>query len=92
MVSIPANFLKPNTEYKCQCDEKEDMEHIFDCEILNNGTKNILKYEQIYKGTLNEQIEIFRIFENNMERREEMKCEINIPCDPPCDPLFAVMG
>jgi hypothetical protein len=92
MVNIPANFPKPNTEYKCQCDKKEDMEHIFDCEIFSNGTKNILKYEQIYKGTLNEQIEVFRIFENNMERREKMKCEINFPCDPPCDPLFAVMG
>jgi hypothetical protein len=43
MVNISANFPKPNTEYKCQCDEKEDMEHIFDCEILNNGTKNKTK-------------------------------------------------
>ena len=92
MVNIPANFPKPNTEYKCQCDKKEDMEHIFDCEIFSNGTKNILKYEQIYKGTLNEQIEVFRIFENNMERREMLKCENNIPCDPPCDPLSSVMG
>ena len=92
MTDIPANFPKPKTEYKCQCGEKEDMEHIFNCEILNNGTKNKLKYEKLCCGTLSEQIEIFRIFENNMERREMLKCENNLPCDPPCDPLSSVMG
>ena len=45
LVNIPANDPKPNTEYKCECYKKEDLEHIFDCEILNNGTKTFLKYE-----------------------------------------------
>ena len=39
MVRIPANFPKPNTEYKCVCNEKEDMQHIYCCEILNNGRR-----------------------------------------------------
>ena len=30
----------------------------------------------------NKQIEIFKIFVNNMERRENLKCENNIPFDP----------
>jgi hypothetical protein len=56
--------------------------------MLNNGAENKLKYDQIFSGTLSEQVEIFRIFENKMERREKLKCEINIPCDP----LSSVMG
>ena len=90
MTVIPANYPKPDTEYNCQCGEKEDMEHIYNCGKLNNGTKNKLKYEKLFCGTLSEQIEIFRIFENNLKRREKLKC--NIPCDPPCDPLSSVMG
>ena len=50
MVTIPANFPKPKTEYICQCGSKEDMEHIFYCSILNEGRKNDLKYEKLYKG------------------------------------------
>ena len=92
MTDIPENFPKPETEYKCQCGKNENMEHIFDCEILNNEEENNLKYDQIFSGTLSEQVEIFRIFENNMKRREKLKCENNIPCDPPCDPLSSVMG
>ena len=45
MTDIPANFPKPETEYKCQCGKNENMEHIFNCEILNNGAENKLKYE-----------------------------------------------
>lgn len=62
-------FIKPNTEYICLCGSKEDMEHILNCDILNEGRKHDLKYEQLYKGTISEQLEVFRIFENNLERR-----------------------
>ena len=92
MTDIPANFPKTETEYKRQCGKNENMEHIFDCEILNNGAENNLKYDQIFSGTLSEQVENFRIFENNMKRREKLKCKNNNPCDPPCDPLSSVMG
>ena len=92
MTNIPANFPKPETEYNCQCGEKEDMEHIFDCEKLNNGTENNLTYGRLFGGTLSEQIEIFRKFEKNLKRREMLKSENNLPCDPLCDPLSSVMG
>ena len=34
MVNNPFNF-SPNCEYKCECGEKEDMNHIFQCELYN---------------------------------------------------------
>jgi hypothetical protein len=35
MINIPANFPKPKMEYRCYCGEKEDMKHIYNCEIIN---------------------------------------------------------
>ena len=42
MVNIPANFPKPNIVKKCICGEKEDMKHIHNCEILNDGEQSNL--------------------------------------------------
>ena len=44
-----------------------------------------IEYERIFTGNISEQIEVFRIFEQNMERRETMK-ENKIKQQPPCDP------
>jgi hypothetical protein len=82
MVWIPANFPKPKTEYKCICGQKEDMTHIYECKTLNNGSETKLEYQQIYTGTITEQIEIFRKFERNMDIRENLLNEDTFPCDP----------
>ena len=82
MINIPANFPKPKMEYKCYCGEKEDMKHIYNCEINNDGKQPSLEYEKIYTGKLTEQIDVFRKFENNCERRERLKIEDKLPCDP----------
>ena len=82
MVRIPANFPKPKTEYKCVCNEKEDMQHIYCCEILNNGRRTKIEYEKLYNGTISEQIEILRQFERNMEEREKLLKEETSPRDP----------
>ena len=97
MVQIPANFPKPNIENKCYCGKKEDMKHIYTCEIINNGKYPNLEYEKIFMGNIPEQIEVFRKFENNFERREiltETKIENKLPCDPSvihCSQLSIVM-
>ena len=67
---------------------EEDMAHIYNCALLNNGKQNELKYENIHSGTLREQIEIFRIFESNFKRREILKHEENCKNQIPCDPLL----
>ena len=73
MVNISASFPKPNTEYRYFCSQKEDMKHVYNCELLNEGRKPNIEYERIFTGNISEQIEVFRIFEQNMERRETMK-------------------
>ena len=82
MIRIPANFPKPKTEYNCVCNEKEDMQHIYYCEILNKGRSTKIEYEKLYNGTISEQIEIFRQFERNMEEREQLLKEETSPRDP----------
>ena len=86
MQNIPANYPKPNEEYKCKCGKKEDMSHIYNCELLNNGNCLDLKYEKLYIGTITEQIQIFRHLEKNFKRREILKhdneCKNLLPRDP----------
>ena len=82
MTSIPNNFGK---EEKCVCGKMENISHIYSCEILNEK-KTTISYNEIYNGNLNNQIEIFRRIENNLDERRKMKNENNFPCDP-SDPL-----
>ena len=70
MKNIPANFPKPNVENLCPCGKKEDMIHIYYCELLNRGNQPELDYGKLYSGTILEQNRIFRYFESNFERRE----------------------
>ena len=62
------------------------MAHIYNCVVLNNGKTTEIEYEKIYNGTLSEQIVILRIFEKNIERREQLmnekQSEDKLPCDP----------
>ena len=93
MTRIPANFPKANIENKCYCGSKEDMKHIYECEILNCGNEPSLEYEKLYKGTISEQIKVFRKFEINLTKREELLNEI--PRDHSlihCIPESIVMG
>ena len=86
VVNIPANFPKPNIVNKCICGEKEDMKHIHNCEILNDGEQSNLEYEKIFEGNISEQIQVFRKFERNLKRREHLT-ENKKDITPPCDPL-----
>ena len=97
MVDIPSNFPKSDEKSLCFCGEQENMKHIFDCEILNEGNKTSEKYENIFNGNIGTQIRIFRKFEENLKKRERIvninqksnQSEANLPCDPR-DPLFFV--
>ena len=80
MVKTPANF--PKTEYKCVCNEKEDMQQIYYSDILNNGKETSIEYEKFYTGTISEQIEILRQFERNMEEKEKPLKEESSARDP----------
>ena len=73
MVNIPRNFPKGETEYPCICGETENMGHIYNCEILSERKTRILKYEKIFDGTMDQQIEVFRIIKQNLEKRELLR-------------------
>ena len=64
------------------------MLHIYTCENIN-PLKSEIPHSELYNGNFKNQIEIFRRFNQNMEKRNEMKSGKNIPCDP-CDPLDCI--
>ena len=77
MIDIPSNFSSSSEKIECLCGEIENMEHVYKCE------KEVeLPYEKVYNGNLEEQSEIFRIFEKQLDRRKTKLDEIELPCDP----------
>ena len=85
MVEIGYNFGKCE---KCiVCGEIENMDHIYSCEYLNEEETNI-KFERIFNGNMFEQVKALRKFEQNLNKRNEIKSENKKPPgDPFCDPL-----
>ena len=72
MVQIPNNFLKSENKANCLCGEIEDMSHVYNCKMFNEEMKPSENYENIYNGTITQQTEILKKFEQNMEKREQM--------------------
>ena len=70
MKEIPAIFIKPNIENKCICEHQEDMKHIYQCQVMNNGEEHELEYENFFEGNICEQI---KVFERNFEKRRTLK-------------------
>ena len=83
MTDIPSNFPKGRSESEtiCFCGQREDMKHIYECDIYNEEVFS--NYEELYNGEIIEQITIFKRFEENFEKRKLFR---NIETDLPCDP------
>ena len=76
----------------CICEQyDEDMQHIYNCEILNKEKQERIPYEKIFNGNLDQQIEIWKIFKQNMENRNIAISKINLPCDPAGSSVFSEM-
>ena len=89
MIDIPANFSKANRDMKCICGEIKTMKHLYICEQLSSETSE-LEYEEIYNGNIDEQIRVFRRFEQNFEVRNKLKN--SSPCDNKCDLLISAVN
>ena len=89
MIRIGYNF--GNVEICEKCKTEEDMKHIYDCTYTIKKENKLLAFEKIFTGKLNQQIEVFRNFMKQLNRRENRKTNIN-PRDPYylCDPLNIV--
>ena len=73
------------------CDSIEDMNHIYNCEYLNEKETKI-EFERIFEWNLFEQIRDFRKFEKNLKKRNEENSKKNeIQYDPFCDLLNSGM-
>ena len=78
MCPIPDNFPKSETKSRCLCGAIEDMSHVYNCNILNEGKIQSEKSENIFNGTLDQQLKIFLNLNKtwkNMEKREKLNKE-----------------
>jgi hypothetical protein len=73
MIEISENFPGKNIEDICHCGKKETMEHIYNCNYLNEGNLLNIKYENIFNGSLKDQIKILEKIQENLEKREKVK-------------------
>ena len=86
VAEVPANFCSnENNRHRCICKEKEDLQHIYNCKILNKDELKI-EFEEIFNENLAKQKMIMKRFEENMKTRNENNNPTNEPCDP-VDPL-----
>ena len=73
ILEIPSNFCsKENNTTKCICNEKENIEHIYNCKYLNKNEPKV-QFENIYSENIPKQKEVLKRFENNLRIRNENK-------------------
>ena len=70
MTEIPSNLPKPGGRPTCLCGAEESMKHICNCKIFNEEREESEEYENIFNGSLTQQIKIFNKFQNKMKTRE----------------------
>ena len=83
MVEIPDNYGKQET---CICGKQQNMNHIYNCEILNQEEITI-QYENIYNGNIHNQRKVLKRFENNLKARNHIISSSKVPCDQVIGPL-----
>ena len=74
MVKIPDNFRGKMTQQQVcvtGCGQRENMSHIYDCEILNGEKKGTNPYETIYNGTLTKQVTIYYPMKERQHKRDK---------------------
>ena len=86
MIDIPNNFPGRKEHNQCVCGETEEMTHIYNCEMLKK-CETELTYEKIFIGNMKQQIEVYKIFKQNLEQREILRSK----CDPDEIHCFSVM-
>ena len=65
-------------ETRCTFGEKEEMRHIYYCEILRENRKVSADYEDIYKDNVIKQVKVYKLFEENFKTRDKIINERNI--------------
>ena len=68
-------------EWKCQCGDIENMEHVNSCKILNPEETEI-NFEEIYSENVKQISEVHRRFQILNEIEERQKPHVILPQDP----------
>ena len=77
MNSNPYNFgNKENCELDCLI--PQDNEHYLNCNILNEGIENDMKYSKKFNGPLETKIRILRKIQENKKRRKKVTSRIRL--------------
>ena len=71
-IELSTNYPLKYRDELCICGEKEQMEHIYKCKLLNSETENI-PYEKIFSNNLEEQTKVYNRFLQNYEKIERYK-------------------
>ena len=75
------------------------MSHIYTCQYMNKE-ETMIPYKKIYNGKVSEKTKIYKRFESNMNRKNELKIkseqekknERDFPCDQIIDLLHFVQS
>jgi hypothetical protein len=72
IINIENNFPNKDTIAICECGVKEDMRHIYNCELLSdNKQKQSLAYNNIFNGNLKQKTMVYKIFKHNLEKENK---------------------
>ena len=74
MTNIPSNHGEEN---ECISGKIETMVHIYNCEYWNETKSEKLPYSNIYNGNIYKQIEVYKLFEHKLEKRNERMKIVN---------------
>ena len=73
-------------DLKCLCGQTENMEHIYNCKLLNSEQVNI-QSEKIYEENVDDLKNILNRVEQNMNTRDKQYHVIQ-KCDPPVSVVY----
>ena len=101
VTKLKMNMKSAYDSYECKVCEKDDetQQHVYECKeiwkIKGKNIENIPQYEKIKNGSVSEQVEVARIFKENLNVHENFKYKEELksqeePCDR-CDVLSAVL-
>ena len=72
MYNLQYNFSGNKIVQKCVCDKNINLnnEHLYYCDVLNEGQTFSIPYIKLFNGTIIEQCQIVNILNENMNKYE----------------------
>ena len=65
MIEISENFPGKNMGSERHYGSEDSILHIYNCDLLNQGSPSNIKYENIFNGDIKDQVNVLNKFEEN---------------------------